>query len=48
MTYADPGTSHYEARYRQRVVANLLRRALHQGFTLVADSTAVEALDGVS
>jgi transposase len=48
MTYADPGTSYYEARYRQRVVANLLRRARHQGFTLVADSTAVEALDGVS
>ena len=27
MQYADPGASHYEARYRQRAVANLRRRA---------------------
>ena len=36
MAYADPGASYYEARYRQRVLDNLRRRALHMGFTLVA------------
>jgi transposase len=36
MAYADPGASYYEARYRQRVLDNLRRRAQHMGFTLVA------------
>ncbi len=34
MEYADPGASHYEARYRQRAVASLRRRAKSLGFTL--------------
>ena len=45
MTYADPGTSYYEKRYRQRVIHNLHRRAKSLGFTLVA-TTAVQ--EGVS
>jgi hypothetical protein len=36
MAYADPGASYYEARYRQRVLDNLRRRAHQMGFTLVA------------
>ena len=32
--YADPGASYYEERYRQRVVANLRRRATSMGFVL--------------
>src|SRR5215472_10780865 len=36
MAYADPGASYYEARYRQRVLDNLRRRAQQMGFTLVA------------
>ena len=36
MAYADPGVSAYEARYRQRVVQHLQRRAKSLGFTLVA------------
>jgi len=36
MAYVDPGASHYEARYRQRVLDHLRRRAQHMGFTLVA------------
>jgi transposase len=36
LTYADPGASYYEARYRQRVIHNLRRRARDLGFTLVA------------
>ena len=48
MTYADPGTSYYEERYRQRVLDNLRRRARHLGFALVADPAAAEAPDGVS
>jgi transposase len=35
MAYADPGVSAYEARYRQRVVQHLQRRAKSLGFTLV-------------
>ena len=31
MEYADPGASHYEARYRQRAVASLRRRAKSLG-----------------
>ena len=34
MEYADPGASYYEERYRQRVVANLRRRAKSMGFAL--------------
>src|SRR3989442_1558435 len=45
MTYADPGTSYYEKRYRQRGIHNLHRRAKSLGFTLVA-TTAVQ--EGVS
>jgi transposase len=37
MAYADPGASYYEARYRERVLDNLRRRAQQMGFTLVAD-----------
>ena len=32
--YTDPGASYYEERYRQRVVANLRRRAKSMGFAL--------------
>ena len=45
MTYVDPGVSAYEARYRQRVIHNLQRRAKSLGFTLVA---APQATEGVS
>ena len=34
LEYADPGASYYEARYRQRAVANLRRRAKSLGFNL--------------
>jgi len=34
MTYADPGASYYEERYRVRVLTNLRRRAASLGFTL--------------
>jgi transposase len=37
MAYVDPGATSYEARYRQRVLHNLHRRARALGFTLVAD-----------
>jgi transposase len=40
MTYADPGVSYYESRYRERVVHNLRRRAKSLGFTL-AETAAV-------
>ena len=45
MAYADPGASYYDARYRQRAVANLRRRAKSLGFTL-QDNPAVA--EGVS
>lgn len=35
MAYVDPGVSAYEARYRERVVQQLKRRAKSLGFTLV-------------
>ena len=35
MSYADPGATYYEDRYRQRVLHNLQRRAKSLGFTLV-------------
>ena len=34
MEYVDPGASYYEQRYRQRVVANLRRRAKSMGLVL--------------
>ena len=34
MAYADPGASYYEERYRQRVFANLERRAKSLGYVL--------------
>jgi transposase len=34
MSYADPGASYYEERYRQRVLGNLQRRAKSMGFVL--------------
>lgn len=34
MAYQDPGTVHYESRYRERVVKQLHRRAAEFGFTL--------------
>ena len=45
MEYADPGASYYEARYRERVVFNLRRRAKSLGFTLTESPATV---DGVS
>ena len=36
MTYADPGATYYEDRYKQRVLANLQRRAKSLGFVLRA------------
>ncbi|MFL5254575.1 MAG: IS110 family transposase [Rhodopila sp.] len=36
MTYADPGATYYEDRYRQRVLHNSQRRAKSLGFTLIA------------
>jgi transposase len=44
MTYADPGASAYEARYRQRTLANLQRRAKALGFTVVATATPAEGV----
>ena len=47
MAYADPGASYYEERYRQRVLANLQRRAKAMGLVLQpAQSDAAQA--GVS
>jgi len=36
MAYTDPGASNYEERYRQRVLANLRRRAKSLGYVLQA------------
>jgi transposase len=44
LTYVDPGVSAYEARYRQRVIHNLHRRAKSLGFTLVANTAAPEGV----
>jgi transposase len=44
MTYADPGVSSYEERYRQRTIHNLQRRAKSLGFTLVATTAAAEGV----
>lgn len=44
MAYVDPGASYYEERYRQRVLANLRRRAEALGFALVENpDPALEA-----
>ena len=34
MSYADPGATYYEERYRQRVLGNLQRRAKSLGYIL--------------
>lgn len=34
MAYADPGASYYEELYKQRVLANLRRRAKSLGYVL--------------
>jgi hypothetical protein len=47
MDYADPGASYYEARYRQRVLTNLQRRAKSLGYVL-QQVDAVPAANGVS
>ena len=44
MVYADPGASYYEARYRQRAVANLRRRAKSLGFTVEEYPTVAEGV----
>ena len=44
LTYADPGASAYEERYRHRVIHNLHRRAKSLGFTLVAATPAPEGV----
>lgn len=43
MSYVDPGTSYYEERHRQRVLANLQRRAKAFGFVLRADAAGEPA-----
>ena len=40
MSYADPGASYYEERYRQRVLHNLRRRAKALGFVLQEQNAA--------
>jgi hypothetical protein len=40
LTSADPGASYYEARYRQRAIHNLHRRARHLGFSVVPTTPA--------
>jgi transposase len=42
LSYADPGAASYEARYRQRVVRALHRRARDLGYTLIAAPVATE------
>jgi transposase len=44
LTYADPGASFYEERYRQRVIHSLHRRAKRFGFTLVAATSAPQGV----
>jgi len=48
MTYADPGASYYEDRYRQRVLGNLQRRAKSMGFVLQQQAEPAGAQAGVS
>jgi transposase len=42
LDYVDPGASYYEARYRQRVICNLHRRAKAFGFVLQVQTSAPE------
>ena len=45
MSYADPGATYYEDRYKQRVLANLQRRARSLGFVpREADQAAAQAV----
>src|SRR4051812_4016110 len=44
MDYADPGASAYEARYRQRVLSNLRRRAKSLGYVLQKADLASAAI----
>lgn len=44
LTYADPGVSAYQGRYRQRVIHNLHRRAKSLGFTLVANGASTSGV----
>jgi len=44
MDYADPGASAYEARYRQRVLSNLRRRAKSLGYVLQRADPASAAI----
>jgi len=48
MTYADPGASYYEDRYRQRVLSNLQRRAKSMGFVLQQQAEPAGAQASVS
>jgi len=48
MSYADPGASYYEDRYRQRVLGNLQRRAKSMGFVLQQQAEPAGAQAGVS
>jgi len=48
MTYADPGASYYEDRYRQRVLSNLQRRAKAMGFVLQQQAEPAGAQASVS
>ncbi len=44
MTYSDPGSDHYEERYRQRVLHNLQRRAKSLGFSLIANTPGIQGV----
>jgi len=48
MSYADPGASYYEDRYRQRALSNLQRRAKSLGFVLQQQAEPAGAQAGVS
>ncbi len=48
MSYADPGASYYEDRYRQRVLGNLQRRAKSMGFVLQQQAEPAGAQADVS
>lgn len=40
--YVDPGSDYYEKRYRQRMLANLKRKARHFGYNLVQETENTE------
>ncbi len=48
MDYTDPGASYYEERYRQRVLANLRRRAKSLGYALQQTDPGLVVEGGVS